>query len=275
MSHPEDPVTRLKEDFTRAVILGTQFEMERLLSQKIALKNGQVFNLDINSDDNQLQLPPLHILVRYKRGVHAMQFLVDQGADIQRTDKNRATALHQVAKRDTDQHSGESDPNDVRVVRFLVGNGVNTEQRDNQGRTALHIAAQTDNIFVVRQLEQEKADRNARDDQGRTPLHLAVLAFTPQSRITPETFEFLLKSGADVTVRDNHGLRAIDYARKSEGIKKETLALFEKLAHARLEEQETRETREHAQAAQEQRQKNLGRLDKLLDRKKKPGTPPA
>lgn len=55
----------------------------------------------------------------------------------------------------------------------------------------------------VHDLVGQGADVNARDENGRTPLHVARRADHTQA---------LLDHGADPTLRDDHGLRAVDHA---------------------------------------------------------------
>jgi ankyrin repeat protein len=58
------------------------------------------------------------------------------------------------------------------------------------------------------------AEINARDEKGQTPLMKAAML-----NENPESILFFLKAGADATLKDNRGERAIDLAEENEAVK--------------------------------------------------------
>lgn len=74
-----------------------------------------------------------------------------------------------------------------------------------QSRTLLHLAAMMDATRVLaRLLQSDTVDVNAMDSDGQTPLHLAA------SHGHEWVIDLLVKAGADVSLHDNEGRRAMD-----------------------------------------------------------------
>ena len=112
-------------------------------------------------------------------------------------DNDGASLLHKAAWGDMPQ-----------VAAALIDRyGADVECRDNSGRTALHIAAYQGSCKMLKYLLTEKAaDVNAVDLEGRTPLFSA--AYDGNHR----ALKLLCEHGADLTVKDNSGLTALDFA---------------------------------------------------------------
>ena len=69
----------------------------------------------------------------------------------------------------------------------------------NGGRTALAHAAFNDHLGVLRRLLEKYADCNTQDEEGWSPSMLAIRCGSP------EGFRLLLKSGADINVKNKEG----------------------------------------------------------------------
>jgi ankyrin repeat protein len=110
-------------------------------------------------------------------------------------------------------------PNAVRALKILESKGVNITNinqnyRKTEGTNLLHEACAHGNIDLIKYLVKNGIDINARtkDQRGRgfTPLHLAAVSY----KADVDVIEFLLKSGADPTIKSN----ALDFTDNSANI---------------------------------------------------------
>ncbi len=117
----------------------------------------------------------------YASSADIVGLLVEAGADVNFADDDHdRTPLH-VAR-------------DADVVRALVKAGANVHMTDADGNTPLHYAA---SVEIARELLTNGACIDAKNTYGRTPLL--------EGHLNEEVLEFLIKSGADVTVVDENG----------------------------------------------------------------------
>ncbi|CAE6535400.1 unnamed protein product [Rhizoctonia solani] len=104
------------------------------------------------------------------------------------------------------------------IEEVAKGKDFDINQQDGLGNTALHYAARNASIAVLEKiLEYEHplhegeggcdVDLQNRID-GYTPLHLAVRIQDPDERLA--VVESLLDAGADGSIKDKHGQRAVD-----------------------------------------------------------------
>ncbi|GAB1319911.1 hypothetical protein MFIFM68171_10121 [Madurella fahalii] len=167
--------------------------------------------------------------------VKIARLLLDRGADINAQDANGRTALHEAGG--PDFHNWEE------MMELLLGYGARIDAGDDEGKTVLHIMSLRKASDALEFLLKKGADLNAVDDEGRTPLHVAaVTGYAPAVSIllwakanpdaqdntyrTPlhlaidEAFpdatlrvvELLLKSAADVNIKDANGLTVLQKA---------------------------------------------------------------
>lgn len=121
--------------------------------------------------------------------------LIDNGANVNETDKNGVTPLIEAC------YLGYS-----RTVKLLLENGADVNFKDNNGRTALMVASYQGHRELVRSLIEKSADVNQKDNNGRTALMYSSIA--GKSQIA----ELLFYSGVIIDVKDSSGLTAISYA---------------------------------------------------------------
>lgn len=120
-------------------------------------------------------------------------------------------ALHAVVEPDFRWCGRGTSADGSSCIRLLVCHSVPVDAPDwkQGGRTALMRAAETMDLTLVEALLGMGASPNAVDGNGRTALMYAVQSGTDQS-IT--CVELLCDSGADIGLRDNAGLTALDLA---------------------------------------------------------------
>ena len=123
--------------------------------------------------------------------LHAVEILLDMGADINSLDIWGASPLHRAA-------AVASNPD---TVELLLSRGARLDAVDTRGLTPLHMAAMS-NVMpdVLQLLLDHGADVDARSAVGATPLLLAAAV-----NFNPEVLSVLLSAGSDITARDGEG----------------------------------------------------------------------
>ena len=154
--------------------------------------------------------PPLHHAA-WSGHAEVVQYLVDQGADIEAQDCDGATALHWAAWKGY-----------VDIMRILLDKGHDTRIQDAAGGSALHFAAYFGQDVAATLLLDRGADVNAkavfrytrskhkdllqRCTAGRTPLHEA--AWNGRNSV----IRLLAERGAILSAQDDHGWTALQRA---------------------------------------------------------------
>ncbi|TET37960.1 MAG: hypothetical protein E3J72_04525 [Planctomycetota bacterium] len=146
---------------------------------------------------------------RSSMGPEMCEYLVSKGADVNCTDYEGRTPLHDLAA-DT---GGLNHDLERRTAKFLIDNGADVNAKIKDGTTPLHEAAGISNIWKVKPLVENGADVNARTKNGITPIHLAVNSkynYHPDSRLN--ITKLLIEKGADINLSDGNGKTALDIA---------------------------------------------------------------
>lgn len=128
--------------------------------------------VDINARNNLGETPFL-ANVAAAWGPHQVRFLTEHGGDFQAATNDGTTALHMVARRETQtgllprNSMGELD-NNRRAFKALVKLGLDPLQEDGGGRTALDIAASVGNDGILALYQRNKDVEYKAADTGRT-----------------------------------------------------------------------------------------------------------
>jgi len=174
--------------------------------------------------------PPLHAAVM-KRQVHLIPSILASGIDINCQDSNRQTALHIAAKNDFTE-----------IVELLLSRNAKTDITDKSGKTAfycavearhiasakllkakmyygtfdyrsdagctsLHVAANYNDVDLVRLHVDGWVDINRHDNNGNTALHIAAM------KGSLEICKILVEDGkASLTEKNKRGETPIDVA---------------------------------------------------------------
>lgn len=92
-----------------------------------------------------------------------LSLLINEGADVEATDKFSLTALHWSAKN-----------GNTAVLNFLMQNGVQIEAKTKRNDTALHLAANYNHLNIVSALLNYGACIDTENREGNTPLKIAI-----------------------------------------------------------------------------------------------------
>ncbi len=120
-----------------------------------------------------------------------MQWLVEQGADIEYKDQFGNTPLN--------YHAGRG--RDASQVASLIALGANVNTADHQKRTPLHFAVASGILEKVECLVNAGADVHAKDDMGHTPLEAALFQNGINIRALSLIAEYLFQHGVGITER--------------------------------------------------------------------------
>ncbi len=160
---------------------------------------------------------PLH-LAAVAGNVDVMQWLLEQGCDVNSKDKLGETPLHKAAshgheravnlllRKGGDVAAVDAEGRTVvhfaamksaKLLNTLKYAGASLQNRDSRGMTALHFAAAAGCDDAVRYLVRNGIRKDTRTNNGDTPLHAAVVC------AKYDTALLLKKLGADLTVKNN------------------------------------------------------------------------
>jgi ankyrin repeat protein len=143
--------------------------------------------------------PPLLALVK-KCDIEGVRFLLDAGASVDAKNLGGGCPLAVATMHGSTE-----------MVRLLLGAGANLEEENGRmGETALMVAVSCGegHVEVARLLIEQGANTNAKDVTGRTALMVAARSGDPS------LVAMLLSSGAEIELRDNDGVAALDWARR-------------------------------------------------------------
>ena len=136
---------------------------------------------------------------------------LEQGAPldyiVEVTDPDRAykgvffNALHAAAS------SGNED-----LILFLLDQGFDIDSPTQAGWTPLFIATRDGQAEAAKLLIYQGANLNAQTNLGATALTMVVTQKFPSEKIQRELLVYLLKRGADPTLKDIYNHTPLDYA---------------------------------------------------------------
>jgi uncharacterized protein len=243
LKHGADVQAGSKTGFTPLMFAAQQGDED---SARILLRAGA----KPNDAQPKTGLTPL-MIASAMANAKAVDVLLDNGADPNLADSNGYTSLHRVV-RDSDYgiNLGAKDAI-LTIVKSLLKHGANPNARlvqdkekaaeeikngnvqiegkrtavtvDEiilQGATPLFLAAEVNNLDVIKTLVSAGADPLIASDRGTTPLMMAAGAGTdvqrerePEERATAvETTKFLVEHGADVNAAGQYGWTALHAA---------------------------------------------------------------
>jgi ankyrin repeat protein len=243
ITHGADVQAGSKSGFTPLMFAAQQGDAD---SARILLRAGA----KPNDTQPKTGLTPL-MIASAMANTKAVDVLLDNGADPNLADANGYTSLHRVV-RDSDYGINLAAKDEIlTIVKSLLKHGANpnarlVQDKDKaaeeikngnvaiegkrtavtvdeiilQGATPLFLAAEVNNLDVIKTLVSAGADPLIPSDRGTTPLMMAAGAGTdvqrerePEERATAvETAKFLVEHGADVNAAGQYGWTALHAA---------------------------------------------------------------
>ena len=198
-------------------IAGERIEALRILMERGAEIDG--YDVFVKKKKRNFIFKPLQSAVGAGK-YRSADFLLDSGAktdgfcyDYKTCEKTRKTLVMLLLDNSDDEKGGAMK---VSVFGKLLSLGTDVNARDERGRTAMHYCADSYNwerwderAPFAEKLLSLGADINARTDKGKTPLMLGGLEYGSLDEILSVS-SFLVSHGADNSLRDSDGKRALD-----------------------------------------------------------------
>ena len=201
-----------------AAALGSQDLLELLYTREFFVLESR----------NDLGFTPLMVAAR-EGAAATMSWLLDAGASLDVSDKSNQSLVQLALKLGNpivmqvlqdrgaqfDLHANTTDTvhpiwssiyeGRLASVELLLNSGVSVEHQKD-GISLLQLAAEVDNVGIVKLLLERGAVVNQKDQHGWTPLHSAAYAGNI------ECILLLLQKGAEKTARDEQGWTSLDVA---------------------------------------------------------------
>lgn len=157
LNNGANPESRDEDGLTALHVAAKHDESGRVVDALLA------FDAEIDASDDGDRCTPLHVACRFGHA-GAVATLLENGADVNATDRARSTPLHVASGR-----------GHRRILDMLLHYGADVRAADAEGLTALHEAAREGHVDVVHALVGRGADvRAATRVSSWTPLHLAA-----------------------------------------------------------------------------------------------------
>ncbi|ATY61803.1 Ankyrin repeat-containing domain [Cordyceps militaris] len=158
----------------------------------VMLANQSSFDPDVQDESGWT---PLMIAVSVPESEDVIKVLLKAGADINEKNNGGQTALHFVASK-----------KNIETAKLLLEHKASTRVKDRRGLYPLHRAAAAGSAPLCLLLLRKLSPTNPQDFEGYTPLHHAVAEGHGDTAVA------LLKEGADATIENADGVRALDLA---------------------------------------------------------------
>jgi ankyrin repeat protein len=136
-----------------------------------------------------------------------VQLLLDNGAAVSAFDKKGNTLAYYLLE----SYNAKSPEVFEAKWKLLQAAELDLTVPQHDGNTLLHLAAQENNLPLLKRLEEFGIDSNKKNDEGNTALHLAAM-----STENAEILKYLIEQGADVTLKTDFEETVYDLAKENE-----------------------------------------------------------
>jgi len=177
---------------------GGEVELLKKLHQK-----GLAYNIINKNGENAISMASLGIN-NPKNGLKTIQYLESLGLQLNITDTNGRTPLHNIA------HRSEN----LDIFKYLVDKGAKVNQQDTDGNSPFMNAANSNSLAVVEYLFLSITDINLKNKKGLSALTMAV------NKNSVDVLEFLIQNGANTNIKDSKNNSLAYYLLNTYSIKK-------------------------------------------------------
>lgn len=143
---------------------------------------------NVNNVRDEFGYTPLHSAHEH---LHAVKFLIAQGADINSRDEEGHTILHLMYS-------------NLEAVKYLIDNGADINIQDQVGNTPLHKLSGYSDI-IKRKFLQAEAEENTEDEEDKGELGNFSQYYNTEPSKYLEVMAFLISKGVDVNIKNKLG----------------------------------------------------------------------
>ena len=176
-----------------------------------ASSNNSMSNQNIiHSKDNDGKTA---LLISIEQGhINIIKLLLENGANVHDTDKDKNTALHFAARNKYGIKKHQE-----HIVKLLLDKGVRPYGKNNHHKTPLHQACSTGNLAIVQMLLTNNSNIKIKNTSIHNPIHdkdkkrnnaLHIASFKGHTQIV----KLLIRHGANIHYKNTHGCTALDIA---------------------------------------------------------------
>lgn len=167
---------------------------------------------------NQKGQTPLMLATQYA-SPEVVQFLLEQGANPELTDKNGNSPTFYLVQ------SFRPNPKEnlsalTQKASLLQKSGIALNAPQAEGNNTYHLAVAKNSLPLLQALAQWGANINAKNQNGETPLMQAAMIAQDDSLL-----KYLLTLGADKSLKTEFGETAFDLAQENENLQKKNISL--------------------------------------------------
>ena len=192
---------QIKRDFFLAVLNGKSTEVRRMLKSEI---NPNISTDDLRGVPAPKEIPAM-LYAANNADIAVMNEFLSAKIDLKRENSNIRNLLAYYIN-GLPPYNSEKEYSSVFNDYFetLLKAGASLNATDSRGKTLLMIAAQKDELEIVKKLIEKGVDINAKTEYGSTALtELVDLTYSKPNAQRFKVFELLLKSGADPNIIRN------------------------------------------------------------------------
>lgn len=145
-----------------------------------------------------------------------VQFLIDNNADVMSIDNNGNNLAFYLAQ---SYNSRKADEFETKL-KLMQSKGFDVTKAQKDGNTLFHLALNSDNLELLKRVNQFKIDINAKNAEGITPLHKAAMKAHDESIL-----KYLISIGADKTISTDFDETVYDLASENELLSNKKVAI--------------------------------------------------
>ncbi len=149
-----------------------------------------------------------------RNSADVVAFLIKKGADINTVDKDGNTLSYYLINSFGVRNKEAFETK----LKVLENNGLVINKLQNSGNTLLHIAANENNLALLKRLAEFNIDVNAKNKEGITALQIAAMKAKDDKII-----KYLLSVGADKNIKTDFDETVYDLASENELLKKKNI----------------------------------------------------